>query len=131
MPAKLVNTVRVAPAGVFLVQAVAAQVVDGSCLVEGAGGQLLSVAAPIDRVDLGAVSRVLAKFVLLLEPALKRSQLGRLRLENHLGIQTWLKRIINVLKPTSFGSSRENEQSFIFLYFLIQSIVEKKMKDGF
>ena len=35
MPAKLVNTVRVAPAGVFLVQAVAAQVVDGGRLVDG------------------------------------------------------------------------------------------------
>ena len=114
MPAKLVNTVRVAPAGVFLVQAVAAQVVDGGRFVEGAGRQLPSVAAPVDRVDRGAVSRLLSKFVLLLEPALKRSQL---RLKNHLGIQTLLKQIINVLKPTSFGSNRENERSSFFCIF--------------
>ncbi len=70
MPAKLIDAVGVAAAGVLLVKPFAAEVVDGHGLVVGARGQPLAVAAPVDGVNLGAVSGVLPLLVLLLTSVL-------------------------------------------------------------
>lgn len=68
VPTELVNTVAVALEDVLLGQPVRAETEYADSFVVGARGQLLSITAPVDRVNFAGVRDHLSGLVVLLEP---------------------------------------------------------------